>query len=1029
MLLKCALPFILHLAGVDGQFNRRAIFVDKKTARLSHSNVDGGGMNYAGHAVKSIMENMEENLHDRSFKDNKDPLMENTMGDNPGSVLGNSELEGHDIHSFKPMDDHHDHSSEENKDLLWKNTMEDHREDLFGVTDLTLVEDDHGESSVEDKVLKAEMDIQSASQNRKLMPEKKSETVNANVRKEKKEKDAKNTRESKSKKSKSRKSESSKSESSKSESEDEVTQDPTPSPTSDSKSESSKSESEDEVTQDPTPSPTSDSGGGKTIHVVTHALAGGGNTNNVDSFWSTWKQGAELALGGRSSHNLKWHAVGYDATAAKEALAEACSSGDAVVVTVPYASSTTEYKEMDEAINKCIEKGKPVFTANTDTYHNDAVYAYFGSSNYEMGQKCALAVLFPEDVDVTSGRKEAPLKSENSNEIQVYWDAVSKKDEGLNQRLQGMLNTFRKHFLEPTVFLPTGKEGCPCVTEYPDDIDNFLGLGNGLRVTIPTIDPPGNVFQYPPRYGLDSCGLHDLNMIPSCNGNDPDDFCFSNWCYVDASNCDDETLLDVEGQYLWTDFPGQEYPYSYRTCGETNQYLTFIGVDNDAGDVVGLTNDKTQTIVLSSDWAPKFDPENSNLFICGEEAVAMQNIAQFGQSPFLQGLSSVSAAAAAAIAIEKEISWNAYKGNAAATSSSEVFHPAKGYPTNKKLTKPLSRYGLNIVKMLDYFAVDRGVTWDIWHDAVFEDDWILQHPPRQYLGRPSADLPVPECCVDPKSPFVTSELECNKDHTEICEKDFGLYICTSDEDCEPKKLCRSSLGTGPVFETSDRDSCDRESYFAPGLCREVASTQSRQSDPPKKMCVGHSHELYERMYKLIIEAEHLVEITSLDSFDLVGTLDESASPFLSAIRNALTYLAHTGKEIIVKCHFGSIAGYSQANEDTKKILEAITRDFKSVVDGKVTVYVGTYRYSVDSWNHGKIIVVDGKKLITGGSNYYRNHYLREDPVHDVSIQVSGGPAITAHLYSKTLWRTACEWLSAGVIDGLLPSGLPFDNPL
>jgi len=310
MLLKCALPFILHLAGVDGQFNRRAIFVDKKTARLSHSNVDGGGMNYAGHAVKSIMENMEENLHDRSFKDNKDPLMENTMGDNPGSVLGNSELEGHDIHSFKPMDDHHDHSSEENKDLLWKNTMEDHREDLFGVTDLTLVEDDHGESSVEDKVLKAEMDIQSASQNRKLMPEKKSETVNANVRKEKKEKDAKNTRESKSKKSKSRKSES-------------------------SKSESSKSESEDEVTQDPTPSPTSDSGGGKTIHVVTHALAGGGNTNNVDSFWSTWKQGAELALGGRSSHNLKWHAVGYDATAATEALAEACSSGDAVVVTVP----------------------------------------------------------------------------------------------------------------------------------------------------------------------------------------------------------------------------------------------------------------------------------------------------------------------------------------------------------------------------------------------------------------------------------------------------------------------------------------------------------------------------------------------------------------------------------------------------------------------------------------------------------------------------------------------------------------------
>lgn len=78
-------------------------------------------------------------------------------------------------------------------------------------------------------------------------------------------------------------------------------------------------------------------------------------------------------------------------------------------------------------------------------------------------------------------------------------------------------------------------------------------------------------------------------------------------------------------------------------------------------------------IVLSSDWAPKFDPSNNNVFICGEESTSLIGITQVGQSSFLQGLSSVSAAAAAAIAIDNESHWNAYKGNAASSSSLELF--------------------------------------------------------------------------------------------------------------------------------------------------------------------------------------------------------------------------------------------------------------------------------------------------------------------------------------------------------------------
>lgn len=81
-------------------------------------------------------------------------------------------------------------------------------------------------------------------------------------------------------------------------------------------------------------------------------------------------------------------------------------------------------------------------------------------------------------------------------------------------------------------------------------------------------------------------------------------------------------------------------------------------------------------IVLSSDWAPKFDPSNNNVFFVvknAKESTSLIGITQVGHSSFLQGLSSVSAAAAAAIAIDNESHWNAYKGNAASSSSLELF--------------------------------------------------------------------------------------------------------------------------------------------------------------------------------------------------------------------------------------------------------------------------------------------------------------------------------------------------------------------
>jgi len=774
------------------------------------------------------------------------------------------------------------------------------------------------------------------------------------------------------------------------------------------------------ITPQPTDKSTNDSndeicGFKPIVAVISHA-----QNSTDDIFWTTWRRGAEAATS--ESAHLKWIPVGYDAKAAVETLEEACKSSDAVVITVPYANGTKEYSIMDQAINRCISSGKPLFTTNTDTYHNEKVYAYVGSSNYHMGTQCAKSILFPDDPDVITNRKEAPEISTIPNSTvnyRVYWDASDMKNEGISQRLQGLEKVFSDYNINLEIFLPTGNADCPCATKYPAGVSVEEGVG--LRVDI-----KGSTYQYPPRYGMDACSQHDRQLEPDCNSASPPDFCEKGWCYVDSDNCDAERFQPESiGNYNWTDFRGKELEYSYETCGSNNSYLNWFDGSAGSDDNIeeGLSANNTITIVLSSNWAGKFVP---NVFICGDEAFQMRGISQYGQSPFLQGLSAVSAATVAAVSLEKDIPWEANKGNAGATSSSEM-HSV--HMINPKMTDPLSRYGRAVVNILTLFEVNRGVTWDVWHDAEFESDWIMQFPPLEYIGSPSANLPVPETCKD-----VTN-----------CDNDFRLFECSNEQPCARKKFCRNSFVHGDNFNDTDvpvyrefltgelkcKD-VDTEEYFEAGLCREVASTRTSEESEAKNLCVGHSFELYDRMYNHIIQAEHFVDITSLDSFDLIGTNTQrkflkDGMQFAAMVRNALTYLASTGREITIKCHFGSIPGIEISemfdkgsvqvnnNEQTEHILKEITKGLDQYPDQKLTVWVGTYRYNLSNWNHGKIIAIDGKKLITGGTNYYSQHYLQEDPVHDVSMQISGGPAITAHKFAEALWRTSCEWW------GLAPS--------
>ncbi len=63
----------------------------------------------------------------------------------------------------------------------------------------------------------------------------------------------------------------------------------------------------------------------------------------------------------------------------------------------------------------------------------------------------------------------------------------------------------------------------------------------------------------------------------------------------------------------------------------------------------------------------------------------------------------------------------------------------------------------------------------------------------------------------------------------------------------------------------------------------------------------------------------------------------------------------------------------------------------------------------DSWNHEKVLDVDGRVAIVGGMNYWAFDYLNPpDPVNDLSMQVSGPAAADVSHYDDVLWSWACS---------------------
>ncbi|OIK25067.1 phospholipase D-like domain-containing protein [Streptomyces malaysiense] len=159
--------------------------------------------------------------------------------------------------------------------------------------------------------------------------------------------------------------------------------------------------------------------------------------------------------------------------------------------------------------------------------------------------------------------------------------------------------------------------------------------------------------------------------------------------------------------------------------------------------------------------------------------------------------------------------------------------------------------------------------------------------------------------------------------------------------------------------------------------------------------------LLARMTENISRATRTVDISSLAPFP--------DGAFQDAIVAGLKSSVASGHRLKVRVLVGAAPVYhmtvlpSKYRDDLRDKLgpaaDAITLNVASMTTSKTAL----------SWNHSKLLVVDGESVVTGGVNDWKGDYLDTDhPVSDVDLALTGPAAGTAGRYLDQLWGWTCR---------------------
>ncbi|MGW0885583.1 phospholipase D-like domain-containing protein [Streptomyces sp. NPDC002671] len=183
-----------------------------------------------------------------------------------------------------------------------------------------------------------------------------------------------------------------------------------------------------------------------------------------------------------------------------------------------------------------------------------------------------------------------------------------------------------------------------------------------------------------------------------------------------------------------------------------------------------------------------------------------------------------------------------------------------------------------------------------------------------------------------------------------------------------------------------------------------------------------TRQLLAKMTENIAQATRTVDISSLAPFPNGG--------FQDAIVAGLKASAAKGNRLTVRILVGAAPLYHANVIPANYRDDLVSKLGPAAANVTLNVASMTTSKTALSWNHSKLLVVDGRSAITGGINNWKDDYLdTAHPVTDVDLALTGPAAGSASRYLDTLWTWTCQnknnplnvWFASSNGAGCLPT--------
>ncbi|MFD9129370.1 phospholipase [Kitasatospora sp. NPDC059571] len=185
-----------------------------------------------------------------------------------------------------------------------------------------------------------------------------------------------------------------------------------------------------------------------------------------------------------------------------------------------------------------------------------------------------------------------------------------------------------------------------------------------------------------------------------------------------------------------------------------------------------------------------------------------------------------------------------------------------------------------------------------------------------------------------------------------------------------------------------------------------------------------SADLLARTTAAVAGATRSVDISSLAPFPNGG--------FEDALVAGLRAATADGRHLTLRILVGAAPLYHLNVRPAAYRDELLARLGPAAGQVALTVASATTSRTGLSWNHSKLLVVDGRTVIAGGINGWKDDYLdTAHPVTDADIELTGPAAASAGRFLDTMWSWTCDnsgglgqnvWL-AGPAGGACPRAL------